>query len=170
MKRARITGSLLGVCLFLGLAPAAFAFDSVEAAYAGMIRAGQSLTAQAEDAMAGEAPDLASDLGAALAGFAEIAAKASAAMDAHDGPADLRCIYRGMAEDAAKHARELAAAGDSAARLAKLEDIRFLADDAVLVTPEIMLAEADDPLAGLPPMECAASQTPLQASDLAAFF
>jgi hypothetical protein len=172
MKRA----ATLAICLILGLNSGAFAADrapdptvdtsygAVEDAYAAMIQAGTGLAAQAEDAIKGEDPDLA----AALAGFAVIAADASAAMDAHGGPVDLRCIYRGMAEDAARRAQELATAADADARQAVLEDIAFLADDAVLVTPEI---EAEnDALAGLPPMTCDASAAPVDAAAVLALF
>lgn len=176
MKRA----AFLAICLILGLNSGAFAADrapdptvdtsygAVEDAYAAMIQAGTGLAAQAEDAIKGEDPDLAAALPAALAGFAVIAADASAAMDAHGGPLDLRCIYRGMAEDAARRAQDLATAADADARQAVLEDIAFLADDAVLVTPEI---EAEnDALAGLPPMTCDASATPVDAAAVLALF
>lgn len=158
MKRA----AFLGMCLFLGLNSAAFAFDTVEEAYAAMIRAGHGLSAQAEDALAGETPDLA----VALAGFSQTAAEARDAMDALNGPLDLRCIYNGMSEDAVRRAEQLAAAADEGARRKALEDIAFLGSDAVEVTPEV---EADnDVVAGLPPMECDASFEPVSATDLAA--
>lgn len=143
---------LLGVCAFLGLSGSpAFAFDSVEAAYFAVDQAGLGLKAQAEDALLGETPDLA----AALAAFSRIAAEARDTMDALEGPHDLRCIFNGMSDDALRRAEQLAEAADAAAREAVLEDIAFLAEDAVLVTPEV---EADnDVVAGLPPMECGAS-------------
>ena len=158
MKRA----GLLSVCLFLGLNSGAFAFDTVEDAYAAMTHAGHGLSAQAEDALRGEDADLA----ASLQAFSETAAEARDTMDALEGPTDLRCIFNGMAADAAKRAEDLAQAEDAAARTSVLEDIVFLGEDAVLVTPE---TEADNAvLAGLPPMTCAASTEPVQAADLAA--
>ena len=168
MKRT----ALLAMCFILGLNSAAHAadnsadnhYDSVEEAYAAIIAAGTGLAAQAEDALRGEDPDLA----AALAGFAAIAAEARDAMDALDGPADLRCIYNGMAADAGKRAQELAAAEDADTRAAVLEDIAFLGEDAVLVTPEV--AADNDVLAGLPPMTCEAADEPVDAGAIAALF
>lgn len=157
MKRA----ALLGMCFFLGLNSGAMAFDTLEDAYAAMIEAGEALGAKAGSVdSTGD-----SSLAAALAGFGAVAAEARDAMDAHGGPIDLRCIYNGMAADAAKRAEELAAAGGAAERAAVVEDIAFLAEDAVLVTPE---TEADNAVtAGLPPMTCEASDETVDAADVA---
>lgn len=157
---------LLGVCAILGLnGGAAFAFDSVEAAYFAVDRAGEGLKAQAEDALRGASfEDGEADLATTLAAFSRIAADARDTMDALEGPHDLRCIFNGMSDDALRRAEQLAEAADAAARQAVLEDIAFLGEDAVLVTPEV---EADnDIMAGLPPMECGASLEHVDASSL----
>ncbi|GEM_PF-2217503 len=160
MKRA----GLIGMCLFLALSPAAYAFDTVDAAYSAVYRAGKGLEAQAEDAMRGEDPDVA----AALVGFSKIAAEARDTMDALEGPHDLRCIFNGMSEDAIRRAEQLKAAADDAdARKAALEDIAFLGSDATLVVPESAAEGYEDPAGeGLPPMECDAKFDPVQAADL----
>lgn len=161
MKRA----GLLGVCLFLALSPAAYAFDTVDAAYAAVFRAGKGLNAQAEDALRGEDPDLK----AALTGFSVIAAEARDTMDALAGPHDLRCIFNGMSEDAMRRANQLQEAADDAARKQALEDIAFLGNDATLVVPESASEGYEDPAGeGLPPMECNASFDPVNPADLAA--
>lgn len=135
----------------------------LDAAYRAVSEAGETLRAEVDAAEAGRADN--AELRGRLAAFAETASLAAAAIAAHDGPADLGCIYRGMAEDAARQARALD--GTAGAALAR---IRLLGDDAVLVTPS-GADQAADPygdVAGAAPMTCPAGK--LQPGEMAALF
>jgi len=132
----------ISVVIALSAAPAAHAAPNLDTAYRAMIQAGQAL-GEAREAYQSGAAGL-DGLLAELERFGAAAQTASQAMDAHDGPADLRCIYRGMAADAADQRDRLARGEADAA----LETLAYLAEDAVLVTPEAA-AEEDDPYAAL---------------------
>lgn len=78
------------------------------------------------------APDLEDD-DPVLLGLSELSRRAmrlSISMEARNGPEDLRCIYRGMAQDALVHQRALADAETRADRIVIYTDIRYLLDHA----------------------------------------
>ncbi|WP_420431160.1 hypothetical protein [Hyphobacterium sp.] len=71
-------------------------------------------------------------------------------MEETNGPEDLRCIYRGMAQDALLHIDRLAKAELRADRLAVYADIGYLLQHAQEIGP---LADQDEiaPFTGVPP-------------------
>ncbi|MDQ7018391.1 MAG: hypothetical protein Q9M33_04410 [Robiginitomaculum sp.] len=75
--------------------------------------------------------------------FSTHAAALSARIDAMGGPKDLRCIYRGMAEDAKKRLTALHHAKNAGEQAAVLKDMDALFMDASEVTPKDKAAFAD---------------------------
>ncbi len=75
--------------------------------------------------------------------FSTHAAALSARIDAMDGPKDLRCIYRGMAEDAKKRLTALHHAKNAGEQAVVLADLDALFMDASEVTPKDRAAFAD---------------------------
>jgi len=68
-----------------------------------------------------------------MLGLSELSRKAmrlSLSMETRGGPEDLRCIYRGMAQDALDHQLALAAAELRADRITIYSDIEYLLDHA----------------------------------------
>jgi hypothetical protein len=64
-------------------------------------------------------------------------------LDARGGPRDLRCIYRGMAEDARRRLLALQQAKNAGAQAAILKDMAALFADAIEVTPTSPTALSD---------------------------
>jgi hypothetical protein len=79
----------------------------------------------------GAAPDFA----VSLSGFAEIALASSDAIRAANGPDDLACIYRGISDDARRHAAALAQSSEPAERARLLAGLRLLLGDAAAFAP-----------------------------------
>lgn len=148
------------------IAAPAFAGDgALSQAYRSMSENGAALESRAEAVMAGEASR--QDLEALLAHFSITAAKAGEAIDTHDGPKDLGCIYRGMAADAKLQADRLK---DGAQAKDAIKTVAALGSDAVLVTPEPETkAAGEDPYAGLP-MSCPMAEGEMSAAQLSAYF
>ncbi len=74
------------------------------------------------------APDL-DDNDTIMSGLAQLSRQAmglSLAMEQRDGPEDLRCIYRGMAQDALDQRRALTGAEIRADRITVYSDIQYL--------------------------------------------
>jgi len=78
-----------------------------------------------------------------IAAFSERAATLSARIDAMGGPKDLRCIYRGMSNDAQKRLIALQHAKNAGEQAGILKDLSALFTDAHEVTPQSKEAFAD---------------------------
>jgi hypothetical protein len=78
-----------------------------------------------------------------IAVFSDRAAALSARIDSMGGPKDLRCIYRGMAEDAKKRLAALHHAKNAGEQAMVLKDMDALFMDASEVTPKDKAAFAD---------------------------
>ncbi|WP_421792589.1 hypothetical protein [Hyphobacterium sp.] len=85
-----------------------------------------------------------------LGEFSRLAMRLSLQMEAEDGPEDLRCIYRGMAQDALNHRTTLETATFQAEQLTAYSDIRYLMDHARQIGP---IADQPDiePFTGVAP-------------------
>ncbi len=94
--------------------------------------------------------DAGADPAAEALAFARHAAVASARNADSGGPADLSCIYAGMAEDAGERAEALESGADAAA------DLRALMHDAVLVSRPSTDAHVDDAPMSCPAVKAAA--------------
>lgn len=98
------------------------------------------------------APHLSADdaLATGLISLAGQAMTLSLRMEEANGPEDLRCIYRGMAQDASHHLDRLSQAELRADRLAVYADIEYLLEHAQEIGP---LADQDEiaPFTGVPP-------------------
>lgn len=68
--------------------------------------------------------------------FASVAYEASAVLRRDEGPADLTCIFAGMAEDAAATLDQLQAAETAALRAQAVQRLHALFDDAAVITPQ----------------------------------
>lgn len=77
---------------------------------------------------------------AGLEGFSADAMRLSDSLRAANVEADLPCIFRGIAEDAAERVAEFQAADTAAERETAFTGLRVLLDDAILIAP--MAAEA----------------------------
>ena len=78
-----------------------------------------------------------------ITAFSVRAAALSARIDAMGGPRDLRCIYRGMAEDAKKRLTALHHAKNAGEQAVVLKDMGALFMDASEVTPKDKAAFSD---------------------------
>lgn len=130
MKRA-----VLALCLIL--APAADAGPpSGLAETAGALRTGVERQAKAAaDAPARDAQALPADLQRGLETFGLAASRLSLTIDAAGGPADLRCIFRGMAEETGVQLSALKAARREADRLQPLSRLAAMLADAEQIAP-----------------------------------
>ncbi len=72
---------------------------------------------------------------AAAAEFARASAAASARLRANHGPADLACIFAGMAQDAEARMGDIASAPTTLVRAREVAGLRALFNDAVILTP-----------------------------------
>ncbi len=86
---------------------------------------------------------MASKFAHGIADFSDLAADLSAKIDAQGGPTDLRCIYRGMAEDAKQRLTALQSAANAGAQAIVLGDMQALFEDAVDITPQNAAALKD---------------------------
>ncbi|MEQ1618638.1 MAG: hypothetical protein ABL883_09885 [Terricaulis sp.] len=84
-----------------------------------------------------------------LTEFSGDSMRLSDALRAGEAPADLPCIFRGIAEDAMAHAAELQRAATPAEEAEAFAALSALLDDAILLAPMAAAAE-QPPLAGDP--------------------
>lgn len=84
-----------------------------------------------------------------LTEFSSDSMRLSEALRAGEAPADLPCIFRGIAEDAMVHAAELQQATTPAEEANAFAALNALLDDAILLAPMAASAEPS-PLAGAP--------------------
>ncbi len=90
-----------------------------------------------------EAFDMAGGFARGIINFSDLAKALSAQLELNNGPRDLRCIYRGMAEDAKKRLSALQHAKNAGAQAVILKDLNALFSDAVEITPASKTALAD---------------------------
>jgi hypothetical protein len=86
--------------------------------------------------------DLAPNLVTDLQRFALAASRLSLEIDQRGGPADLRCIFRGMAEETGKQLSAASAATNGAQQAAALSRLSHMLSDAIEIAPA-----ADAPVA-----------------------
>ena len=97
----------------------------------------QARAATARAYPAQTAPDLPPD-DLLFSGLSELSVRAmqlSLSMETRNGPEDLRCIYRGMAQDALNHRQALSDADIRAGRLQVFAELAYLLDHAVEIGP-----------------------------------
>lgn len=80
---------------------------------------------------------LAPALVADLQRFGLVASRLSVEIDQAGGPADLRCIFRGMAGETDKQLKAAAAAANGTAQAAALSRLGHMLGDAVLIAPAV---------------------------------
>lgn len=76
------------------------------------------------------------------------ASQLSIRIDAGGGPTDLRCIFRGMAEETDVQLKAAAAAPTNTVQADALARISHMLDDAVLIAPAVKLSDAPPAKAG----------------------
>jgi hypothetical protein len=106
----------------------------------------------AEAYPAQRAPDVAADdtLFSGLSAFSAQAMRLSLVMERRSGPEDLRCIYRGMAQDALTHRQALVNAEIRADRIQVFNDLEYLLQHATEIGPIADQSEID-PFTGVDP-------------------
>jgi hypothetical protein len=85
-----------------------------------------------------------------LNAFSAQAMRLSLAMERRNGPEDLRCIFRGMAQDALLHQQALNAAEIRADRIQVFTDLEYLLQHAAEIGP-IADQEEIEPFTGVDP-------------------
>ncbi len=145
----------LSICLLLLALPAP-AFATPERALA---LSNEAAALQAETLALNATGDMPDAFTQAVDRFAITATALGGWNDAHDGPVDLGCIFRGLSEDALRQRaliaapKSKAARADSVRRLAALfEDAHLIAADAARSWREANLGRAEDE----PPLACSA--------------
>ncbi len=83
-----------------------------------------------------EAFDLAGGFARGVIDFSDLASSLVAQLVAKNGPKDLTCIYRGMAEDAKLRLAALQRAKNAGEQAGMLKDMMALFADAIAVTPD----------------------------------
>lgn len=131
----------------------------------GVVEIASTLNADAKRLSAMLAPtpgarplDLGTDtaFGVVVAEFARVTASASNRLRRSDGPADLACIYAGMADDAERQAVNLASARSAGEQARILAAISALAADAEMIAPDVQHETAAAP-SGTTAVSCPAS-------------
>lgn len=112
----------------------------------------QARLATAQSYPAQSAPEVSADdaLYSGLNAFSTQAMRLSLEMERRNGPEDLRCIYRGMAQDALAHQQALAAAEIRADRIQVFIDLEYLLQHAAEIGP-ITDQDEIEPFTGVDP-------------------
>ncbi|MEZ6030562.1 MAG: hypothetical protein R3C46_12540 [Hyphomonadaceae bacterium] len=83
------------------------------------------------------APSLAPELASDLQRFGLAASRLSGEIDKSGGPTDLRCIFRGMAEETGKQLQAATAAKTAAEQSIALSHLTHMLSDAILIAPAV---------------------------------